>query len=151
MGFFRNIGAGAAGGIAGGLAMFAVRTVGIEANIIQATLPDRFEQGVEQMLGFASKTDDVEEKQLAMAEHLVLSAGLGAGYGLLGSVFKPRSIIAGIVYALGVYVVMVGVIGPQLRVTRAPWSKPHTATSGELMMHVLFGSVLALVTGRLRG
>jgi uncharacterized membrane protein YagU involved in acid resistance len=150
VGLLKNIGAGAAGGLAGGLAMFAVRTLGIEADVIQATLPDRFEQGVERMLGFAGKTDNIEEKQLAVAEHLALSAGLGAGYGMLYGMFKPRSIVAGMVYAMGIYVVIVGVLGPKLRVTRAPWSKPNTATGGELLAHVLFGLVTALVTRRLR-
>ncbi len=150
MSFIRNVGAGAAGGLAGGLAMLAVRTIGIEADIIQQTLPDKYEQGIEQMLGFARYTDQEEEKQLAIAEHLILSAGLGAEYGAVRGLSQSNSFFVGLAFASAVYFGMVGVIGPLLGITRAPWSKPAKAVLGEALNHVLFGSVTALVSSRLR-
>ncbi len=130
--------------------MLAVRTVGIEAYVIQKMLPDKYEQGIEQMMGFAGSTDQEEEKQLAVAEHLLLSAGLGAEYGALWDLSQSNSFFVGLAFAAAVYFGMVGVIGPLVGITRAPWSKPGNAVLGEALNHVLFGSVTALVSSRLR-
>jgi uncharacterized membrane protein YagU involved in acid resistance len=145
-----NIATGAVGGLAGGLAMLMVRTVGIESDIIQETLPDKYERGIERLLGFAGSTDAEEEKQLAVAEHLVLSAGLGAGYGAVRGLSKSDSLPVGIAFAAAVYFLMVGVAGPLLGVTRPPWAKPARSVIGEVLNHMLFGNVTAIVSRRLR-
>lgn len=150
MSLIRNIAAGAVGGFAGGVAMLAVRTVGIEADIIQKTLPDKYEQSSERMLGFAQSTDEEEQKQLAVAEHLLLSAGLGAEYGAVRSLSQSNSFFVGLAFAAGVYFGLVGLVGPLVGITRAPWSKSGKALLGEMLNHVLFGSVTALVSSRLR-
>ena len=149
MSIFRNVATGAVGGLAGGLAMLMVRTIGIEADLIQETLPDKYERGMERLLGFAESTDAEEEKQLAVAEHLALSAGLGAGYGAVRGLSQSDSLPVGIAFAAAVYFLMVGVAGPLLGVTRPPWSKPASGVIGEVLNHVLFGSVTAIVSRRL--
>ena len=146
---FRNIAAGTVGGLAGGIAMYIARTIGIEGDIIQATLPDKYEQAIDRRLGFAHQTDDREEKQLTVLEHLMMSAGLGVIYGLIRGMFHPRSLPAAIAYSAVVYLAMVGGAGPLLGATRAPWSKPAKNAAGELMSHILFGSVMALVASRI--
>jgi uncharacterized membrane protein YagU involved in acid resistance len=151
VGIIEDVKAGAAGGVAGGLAMLAVRAVGIEGGVIRETLPEQFQYSIDQMAGIADETHPTEERALSIASHLLLSGTLGAGYGVVQGVFKARSLWTSLLYASGVYVVMVGIVGPLLRITRAPWSKSGTSNAGEIMIHFLFGSVMMVVTNRMRG
>ena len=150
MSMFNEIVAGAAGGTAGGLAMFAVRIVGTQTGFITHSQPDKFERGVAERTGFAKEQDREQQKELAIAEHFLLSAGLGAGYGFLRGLFKPPSIPDGIVYGLAIYAMLLGGIGPTLGITRKPHEKPKSSLGGELFVHLLFGTVTAAAVDRLR-
>ena len=142
--------AGAVGGTFGGLAMFAVRVVGTQTGIIIHSLPDKFERGAAELTGFAKDQDREQQKELAIAEHIVLSAGLGAGYGLLRHWLKPPAIPGGVVYGLVIYAMMLIGVGPTLGITRMPQDKPKSSVGSEIFVHLLYGTVTASVANRLR-
>jgi uncharacterized membrane protein YagU involved in acid resistance len=141
---------GAIGGTFGGLAMFGVRVIGTQTGVIIHSLPDKFERGMAEKTGFAEDQDVEQQKELAIAEHIVLSAGLGAGYGLLRGWFKPPSLPSGVVYGLVIYAMMLLGIGPSFGIIRMPNEKPPKSVTGEIFVHLLFGTVTSLVTDRLR-
>jgi hypothetical protein len=145
-----NLLTGAAGGTFGGLAMFAVRVVGTQTGIIEHSLPDKFERGMAERTGVAKERDIEQQKELAIAEHLLLSAGLGSAYGLARGWLKPPVFIAGIVYGLLIYALLVLGIGPSLEITRPPHKKSAASVISEVLVHLLFGTVTALTTERIR-
>jgi hypothetical protein len=147
---FNDIVAGAAGGTFGGLAMFAVRVIGTQTGVIRHSLPDKFERGVAERTGFAERQDAEQQKELAIAEHLLLSAGLGSAYGLLRGWLKAPTLLGGIVYGLVIYALLLFGVGPSLEITRPPHEKSATAVTSEISVHLLFGTVTAMVTDRLR-
>ena len=150
MGRLNDIVTGAAGGTFGGLAMFAVRVVGTQTGIIAHSLPDKFERGMAKRTGIAKRRDIEQQKELAIAEHLLLSAGLGGGYGLLRGWIKPPVFIGGIIYGLVIYGLLLLGVGPSLEITRPPHKKAPTSVVSEIMVHLLFGTVTALTTERFR-
>jgi uncharacterized membrane protein YagU involved in acid resistance len=145
-----DIVAGAVGGTFGGLAMFGIRVVGTQTGIIIHSLPDKFERGMAERTGFAEGQDVEQQKELAIAEHLVLSAGFGAGYGLIRHWLKPPAILGGIVYGLVIYAMMLIGVGPTLGITRMPQDKPKSSVWSEIFVHLLYGTVTASVADRLR-
>jgi hypothetical protein len=150
VGKLNDIVTGAAGGTFGGLAMFAFRVVGTQTGIIVHSLPDKFERGMAKKTGVARERDIEQQKELAIAEHILLSAGLGGGYGLLRGWLKPPAFVGGIVYGLAIYGLLVLGVGPSLEITRPPQDKAPTSVISEIMVHLLFGTVTALTTERIR-
>src|SRR5665811_1062787 len=91
------------------------------------SLPDKFERGTAEKTGFAKDQDPEQQKELAIAEHIVLSASFGAVYGLLRGWIKPPAILGGVVYGLVIYTMMLMGIGPALGIVRMPQDKPQSS------------------------
>lgn len=141
---------GAAGGTFGGLAMFAFRVIGTQTGIIKHSLPDKFERGVANKTGVALERNVEQQKELAIAEHLLLSAGLGSVYGYSRGWLRFPVVVSGIVYGLLIYGLLLLGVGPSLEITRPPHQKAPTSVASEILMHLLFGTVTALTTERIR-
>ncbi len=142
--------AGALGGLAGGLVMTAVMMAGKQAGMIDQPLPLKFEREFEERVGIQERPGPTQAMVLSQAEHLLFSAGLGAGYGALQSALDAPAIPAGPLYGLGVYAIMLGGIGPALDVTAGPWNEEPMTLGRRMMMHAVYGAVTALVFERVR-
>ena len=140
--------AGMIGGLAGGLVMSPVMVVGKATGMIEEPLPLKFERDQEERLGVAQQTDPGQEQALALGEHLLFSAALGAGYGALYGSLGLRPLPAGPLYGLGIYALTLGTAGPSLGVTPGPWNQEPLTVGRQLMMHVVYGAVTALVAER---
>lgn len=150
MGLFKNAVAGAVGGVAGAFAMTSGIMMGKELQLIEKALPQEVEQELARRAGIANELDRSEEQPLSRGMHLALGAGIGAGYGLLQTLFDLPPRIAGPVYGLGVFVVNVMGIGPALDLVAGPQNQEPTTLGRRLMMHVVYGSVTANVAERVR-
>jgi len=145
-----NMLSGAIGGLAGGLLMTAFMTMGKKTGLIEQPLPEKFERKFEDLVGVQERPGPAQELLLSQAEHLLFSAALGAGYGLLRGAFDLPAIPSGPLYGLSIYALMLGGIGPALDVTRGPWREQPTTVGRRVMMHVAYGTVTALVAERVR-
>ncbi len=146
----REIGAGAAGGLAGGMVMTTAMMVGKQMGILDTPVPLKVERKLEEHAGVAGQTSPKQEKALAMVEHMALSVGFAAAYGALRSRFGLRAIPSGPLYGLGVYALNLGGVGPALGATAGPWSEQPMTVGRRVMMHVVYGAVTALVAEQVR-
>jgi hypothetical protein len=85
-----------------------------------------------------------------MAEHLMMSATLGAGYGALQAALDLPALPAGPLYGLSIYALMLGGVGPVLGVMAGPWNEESMTVGRRVMMHAVYGTVTALVYERMR-
>lgn len=145
----KDIAAGAAGGLAGGLVMTAFMTVATRAGIIGTSLPVKFERWTVDKAGVENRLTGVREEVAAQAGHLVFSAALGGLYGAVRSIFRLQPIPSGPLYGASLYALNLGVLGPASGITKGPWNERPTTAGRRLMMHVVFGTVTALVARRL--
>jgi hypothetical protein len=143
-------------GAIGGLAAGAVLTV---AMLLAERLAGEPSDGV-QMLRRGERELDLPHRQVmarptlgeevaAEGGHLLLSALLGAGFGVLrrGLGLPPQQ--AGLVLGLGFYPLAYGVVGPLLGLTPPPWREQPFKLGQRAVLHAVFGSVTALVADRL--
>jgi hypothetical protein len=142
--------AGAIGGLAAGLVMTAVMTVGKQTGMIEQPLPLKFEREFEERAGLEQRPGPTQAMVLSQAEHLLFSATLGAGYGILGGMLGLPAIPAGPLYGLSIYVLMLGAVGPALDVTAGPWNEQPQTVGRRVMMHLVYGTVTAQVYERVR-
>lgn len=142
--------AGALGGLAGGLVMTAAMMAGRRAGMIETPLPLAIERDLEARAGVAERTGAGQERGLALAEHLTISAAFGAGYGALRAAFALPAIPAGPLYGLGVYALNLGGVGPALDLTPGPWNEAPLTVARRVMMHAVYGTVTALVADQVR-
>ena len=144
-----EIATGAAGGLAGGAVMTAAMVGGKTSGLIPDPLPLKFERNLERRLGMEGRVPPAPQTGLALTEHLLISATLGALYGLVRSAVHVRPLAAGPLYGVAVYGLMLGVVGPALGATKTPSGTARTTTARRMMMHAVFGTVTALVVDRL--
>ena len=142
--------AGAIGGLAGGMMMTAVMTMGQKTGMIDRPLPLRVEQWAEEQLGAAAKTDPQEEQLLSQGMHLAYSALLGTGYGAVRAALDAPPIPSGPLYGLATYALNLGAILPAMDLTEGPLQEEPTTAGRRAMMHVAFGMVTGLVSKKVR-
>ncbi len=145
-----NAMAGALGGLAGGLVMTAAMMAGQQAGMIETPVPLKIERQLERRAGVAQRTSPSQEKALSMAEHMIISAVFGAGYGVLQSVLDQPAIPAGPLYGLGVYALNMGTLGPALDLMPGPWNEEPMTVGRRMLMHAVYGAVTAIVFERVR-
>lgn len=146
----KDIAAGAAGGLAGGLIMTAFMTVATRAGIINTPLPMKVQRWAEDKAGVENRPAGLQEEATAQGGHLLFSATLGALYGALNSAVRLPTLPSGSIYGAGLYALNLGALGPASGITRGPWNEKPTTAGRRLMMHVLFGTVTAFVASKLR-
>jgi uncharacterized membrane protein YagU involved in acid resistance len=142
--------AGTVGGLAGGLIMTAVMTMGKKTGMIERPLPLRAERWAEEQAGVAEKTGPQQEQVLSQGMHLGYSALLGAGYGALRSVLDAPAIPSGPLYGLSIYALNLGAIFPALNLTKGPLQEEPMTVGRRMMMHVAFGMAAGLVSEKVR-
>ena len=147
----KTIAAGAAGGLAGGIVMIAFMTVATRAGIIKTALPVKVERWAEHQAGVQEGATGIQEEVTAQAGHLAFSAGLGALYGAILSAFRLPALPSGPIYGASLYALHLGALGPAAGITKGPWNEEPTTAGRRLMMHVIFGTVTAVVAQRLSG
>jgi hypothetical protein len=150
MSFAKDVAAGAAGGLAGGLVMTAFMTAASRVGLIDTPLPVRVERWAEDRMGIEERLEGLEEETLAQGGHLLFAAALGAAYGAASSAFRLPPVPSGPLYGAALYALDLGVLGPASSTTKGPWNEPVTTAGRRLMMHVVFGTVTALVADRVR-
>jgi len=143
--------AGALGGVAGAVTMTAVRLVGEQTGLIEKELPLYLEQQLEARTGMVERTDEGEERALAQGMHLAMGTTFGAGYGLLHAATGGPPLVAGSLYGLGLYVLNLAGAGPALNLTPPPWREDTPTVGGQMLIHILYGTVTALVAEGIRG
>ena len=145
----KTIAAGAAGGVAAGLALTTFMTIATRAGIIKTSLPVKVERWTEEQAGVQDGLTGIQEEVTAQAAHLALSAGLGALYGAVASAARLPALPSGPIFGAGLYALHLGVLGPAAGITKGPSSEKPTTAGRRLMMHMIFGTVTALVSRRL--
>lgn len=150
MGLFKNVVAGAVGGVAGAFAMTSGILMGKELQLIEKALPQKVEQELAQRAGIADELSRSEEEPMSRSMHLALGAGIGAGYGLLQTYLDLPPRIAGPVYGLGVFVVNLVGIGPALDLVAGPQDQEPATLGRRVMTHIVYGSVTANVAEKVR-
>jgi hypothetical protein len=143
--------AGAVGGVAGAVAMSLVRLVGEETGLIEKHLPLYLEQQLEARAGLAGQTSEGEERTLAQGMHLAMGTTFGAGYGLLHAALGGPPLATGPLYGLGLYALNLAGVGPALNLTPEPWHEDTPTVGGQVLIHILYGTVTALVADEVRG
>ncbi len=96
----KSVLAGTIDGVAGGIALAAVMAAARRANLVHNPLPLAVERKAEAQLGFAAKTNSRQEIGLALGEHMLLSAGFGALFGLLKSFLRFPLLLGGALFGL---------------------------------------------------
>ena len=142
--------AGAVGGLAAGLIMTAVMTAAKQTGMVEQPLPLKFERSFEEMAGVEQRPGPTQAMVLSQGEHLLFSAALGASYGLLSASLDLPAIPAGPLYGLSIYAIMLGGVGPMLDVTAGPWNEEPMTAGRRMMMHLMYGTVTAVVADRVR-
>jgi hypothetical protein len=113
--------------------------------------PLELERALERDVGVAGETDLAAERGLALGAHLALAAGFGAAYGLLRAALAARPLPAGPLYGLGVYAISLVGVGPALGLTGGPWGERTPTAFRRVLLHLVYGTVTAVVDERLRG
>jgi hypothetical protein len=141
---------GAAGGVAGSIAMDAMRFVGKKAGLIhKRTLPHQLEKELERRVGFDNRTSPAQEMVLTQAMHIGLGAGFGLVYGIVAGLTGSRSIARnGLAYSLAVSGLDLVLLGPATGLTAGPWNQPAPRAMRRFVSHLLFGFVTVAVTQR---
>ncbi len=142
--------AGAAGGVAGGLAMAMGLAAAKKMGMIKTPLPVKIEHEVERRAGFAEQTDRSQELGLAMIEHMLLSTGIGIPFGLLLSRLRFPVWLSGMGYGLAVYAINLAGFGPTLDLTRGPWDEKTSTVAKRMMMHIVYGLATGLVADKVQ-
>ena len=148
----RNLGAGAVAGLVATVPMTAVMA-GVRRLLPlseQQTLPPR--QVTDRAVDMIGLSDDMSEgeKQLATtATHLGFGATAGAGYGLLAPHLPLPPVVGGVAYGLAVWAGSYLGWLPALRLHKRPAAEPVRRHATMILSHVVWGTVLGLLTDRL--
>ncbi len=141
----KEIGAVVVGGIAGALAMTALRAVLVESGTVSEPLPHKVERRMTTQIGVAHTINARQEDLLAQGLHLAMGAAFGAGYGLYHRWFGLPPAVGGPLYGLAVYAVNLVGLGPAFELTRPPWRKQPLMTGRQILNHLVYGYVTAFV------
>jgi hypothetical protein len=88
---------------------------------------------------------DTGEQIAGHAGHLLFSAALGSGLGLLRRGLGTTAPRAGLVLGLGFYHVAFGLLG----LTRPPWRERPSKVGQNVLLHAVFGAVTGFVADRI--
>ena len=91
---------------------------------------------------------DAEERTVGHAGHLLLSAALGSGLGIIRRGLGTTAPKAGLLLGLGFYPMAFALLGPLLGLTRPPWRERPGKVGQNILMHAAFGAVTGLVADR---
>ena len=91
----------------------------------------------------------LREEAAAEGGHLLLSAALGGGFGVLRRGLGLSAQPAGLVLGLGFYPLAHWLAGPLLGLMRPPWRQRPAKIAQRVALHAAFGAVTALVADRL--
>ena len=148
----RDAAAGVIGGLAGGLALTAVMLLAERATGEPSDGVAMLRRGQRQ-LGTSSRRDaarpTLREEAMAEGGHLLLSAALGGGFGVLRRGLGLSAQPAGLVLGLGFYPLAHWLAGPLLGLMRPPWRQRPAKMAQRVVLHAAFGAVTALVADRL--
>lgn len=140
--------AGAIGGVVAGAGMALFMGTAEAKGFIPGPLPLKFNRALQDAAGIGQRLPPAAQQGIALAEHLILAAGLGAVYGVLGKAFKLAPLPSGPLYGLATYALMLGVVGPALGATERPSKTKATTSARRMLMHALYGTVTALVANQ---
>lgn len=149
MGIRKEVMAGTIGGLAGGAMMAGMMRMAQQRGTIQEPMPVQFERAIEEQAGLDERTTPEQEEAIGMASHFATSAAFGAGYGILHTILALPTLPAGPLYGLGIYAMNFGQIGPRLGAVPPPPQQERQATMRQVMMHLMYGTVTAMVANRL--
>lgn len=148
----RDLVTGAAGGLAGGLVLTAVMVLSERMTGQPSDAVAMFRRG-ERQLGLPHRRQTarptLREEVASEGGHLLLSAVLGGGFGVLRRGLGLSAQPAGLVLGLGFYPLAHGLVGPLLGLMRPPWRQRPVKMAQRVLLHAVFGSVTALVADRL--
>lgn len=94
-------------------------------------------------------TPSMAEQVATHTGHLLLSAALGSGLGILRRGLGTTAPRAGLVLGLGFYPLAFGLLGPLLGLTRPPWREQPMKVGQNLLMHLTFGTATGFVADRI--
>ena len=137
---------GAIGGVAGGLAMEAVREPLIRTGSIEFTPPRRIVGRLERI----TRRQPRERPVVRLALHLAYSAALGAMLAADNRLGRTRGenvtrdvAVDGVAFGAAVYAANILGVLPALHLVPAPSKQSRRVQARELGIHLLFGSVSA--------
>jgi hypothetical protein len=148
----RDAALGAIGGLAGGLVLTAAMLLAERATGEPSDGVRMLRRG-ERQLGLPHRRmaarPTLGEEVAAEGGHLLLSALLGAGFGVLrrGLGVPPQQ--AGLVLGLGFYPLAHWLAGPLLGLMRPPWRQRPARMAQRVASHAVFGAVTAFVADKL--
>jgi hypothetical protein len=141
---------GVIGGAAGAGCMSAVRMAARRFGAIDATPPQATKDWLAGRVGV--KPDGPATSHLMDSLiHLAIGVGGGAVYGGLLLRGPRPPLAAGALFGLGLWAVAFGALMPALGVFRSPREGTWPETGVNAVSHLLYGAVMALVAGELRG
>lgn len=149
----RDAATGAVGGLAGGLVLTAATLLAKRA-LGEPSDGVRMLRRGERQLGLAARRraaarPTLREELAAEGGHLLLSAALGGGFGVLRRGLGLPAQPAGLVLGLGFFPLAHWLAGPLLGLTRPPWRQRPVRMAQRVLLHAVFGSVTAFVADRL--
>ncbi len=148
----RDIAAGAAGGLAGGIVMSGAMVMAEHFGLEPMTPPVKVGRWASYHAGNRERLkEDVTVREEAFAEtgHLVASAALGAAFGALRGQVALPPVVSGLAFGLGLYAINYGALGPALTVTKKPWNVSPVQHAERAAIHAVFGMVIGLVANAL--
>ena len=149
----REVTAGAAGGLAGGIVLTGAMLAAERLGLVDKSLPVKVERWTAYHAGVDPEDlkgpVTIGEEAVAHSGHLVASAALGATYGVLRARYDAPAVSSGLVFGLGLFALNLGVIGPALTITRKPWNERPRILGQRAVLHALFGVVTAVVAERI--
>ncbi len=92
---------------------------------------------------------DTREQTAGHSGHLLLSAALGSGLGIIRRGLGTTPPKAGLLLGLGSYPLAFGLLGPLLGLTRPPWRERPSKVGQNILMHAVFGAVTGFVGDRI--
>ena len=141
--------AGARGGVVGGLAVSALLAGKLAVTGARAGELVLIQRRAEARLGLADRHEgaasDAREETASHGWHLLLSAGLGATYGLLRRRLPGSPAWAGALFGLGFLPLAYGVAGPKLGLVEPVWEEAPALQAQRVLVHALFGVLTGVV------
>ena len=141
---------GAMAGALGTLLMTPIQLLGLEPSSHRDRarwMPRQVFSGLARRLGFAHKAAGDERTALAGGAHLAYGAAFGALYALWRRK-RGGSLPSGLAFGLAVWAGNYAGLLPAARIVPPPDEEHPAQTARLVAAHVVYGTVLGLVTGR---
>lgn len=148
----RDAAAGALGGLAAGAvlsgAMLLMERSGRGPSDL-VLMERRAARGLDAPHRRMGAAPDPRERAVVHTGHLLFSAALGSGLGIVRRGLGTTAPKAGLVLGLGFYPLAFALLGPALGLTRPPWRERPSKVGQNLLMHAVFGAVAGFVADRI--